>query len=350
MDFQPLVPFKMNKKIKIGFNIFVILIVLGIILYFSLKDDFDEIINYILKMDYKWFAVGFICLILYRVLAGLSSYLVTILNGEKISLLRCIQINFIILFFHGVTPFAGGGQPMEIYYLHNEKISITKSTNIVLQNFIVYQIALILLGTISVLYNYQNKLFTDDSLIKKLVVLGFIINVLVLVITCLFSFCKRINEFICNTGLKFLGKIKIIKNVEETRKKLTEYLNNFHKNAKILKKNKLQVIKIIIINLSALIIQYSIPFAVMNALGIRDLNYIATIVTTTYTMIIGSFIPIPGGTGGLEYGYIYFFSYLISGSVLTASMLIWRLISYYLGMIIGAFCLMVYRKKGTKCV
>jgi len=350
MDFQQLVLFKMHKKIRIGFNILIILIVLGIVLYISLKDNFNQIINCIAKMDYKWFIVGILLLILYRILIGLSSYLVAKLNGEKISLLRCIQINFIILFFHGVTPFAGGGQPMEIYYLHNEKISITKSTNIVLQNFIIYQIALILIGTIAVLYNVHFQLFTDDSLIKKLVILGFTINLLVLLITCLFSFCKRINQFICNTGLNFIGKIKIIKNVEKNREKLTDYLNNFHKNANILKKNKLKVLKIILVNLLALIVQYSIPFTVIYSLGIRDLNYIATIVTTAYTMIIGSFVPIPGGTGGIEYGFIFFFGYLINGSILTASMLIWRLISYYLGIIIGSICLMAYRKKESKCV
>ena len=60
---------------------------------------------------------------------------------------------------------------------------------------------------------------------------------------------------------------------------------------------------------------------------------------------MGSFVPIPGGTGGIEYGYIFFFSYLIKGNILTASMLLWRLISYYLAIIIGGICLMTYRKK-----
>lgn len=350
MDFQQLVLSMMNKKLRIGINILIILIVLVIVLYFSLKDDFNQIINCISKMDIKWFLLGILCLILYRSLVGMSSYLITKVNGEKISLFRFIQINFIILFFHGVTPFAGGGQPMEVYYIHNEKVSITKATNIVLQNFMVYQIALILVGTIAVLYNSQFHLFLDDSLIKRLVILGFIINVLVLVVTALFSFCKPINKFICNTVLNFLGKIRIIKDVEKTRNKLTEYLNNFHKNAKILKNNKLKVFGVVLINLLALTILYSIPYTVISALGIRNLNYIASVVTTAYTMIIGSFVPIPGGTGGLEYGFIFFFGYLINGSILTASMLIWRLISYYFGMILGAICLMVYRKKEPKCV
>jgi len=340
----------MKKNNQIFINICTILIVLGIVLYISLKDNFYEIINCIKKMDYKWFLLGILCLILYRIISAISFYLVSKLNGEKISLSKCIKLNFMILFFNGITPFAGGGQPMTIYYLHKEKISITKSANIVLQNFITYQLALILIGTISVLYNYYFHIFTDDSLIKRLVILGFAVNLLVLVATCLFSFCQKINNFICNTGINFLSKLKIIKEPELIREKLKKYLNNFHKNGKILKKNKLKVCEIILINIISLVLQYSIPIAVLYALGATNLNYIETIVTTAYTMIIGSFVPIPGGTGGLEYGYIFFFGYLINGSILTASMLLWRLISYYLGIIIGAICLITYRKKESKCV
>jgi hypothetical protein len=339
----------MNKKSKIVVNILVILIVLSIVLYFSLKDNFSQIISCICKMDYKWLLLGILFLVMYRSLVGLSSYFITKINGEKISLLRSIQINFIILFFHGVTPFAGGGQPMEVYYLHNEGIDVTKSTNIVLQNFIVYQIALILMGTFAVIINYNFHLFADDSLIKKLVILGFVINLLVLVIICLLSFCKRINQFLCNKVLNFLGKIHIIKDVSLAREKITVYLDNFYKNAKILKKNKLKVVCIILINLLAISSLYSIPFAVIYGMGAKDINILSSIATTAYVMIIGSFIPIPGATGGVEYGFMFFFKYLINGNILTASMLIWRLISYYFGMMIGAVCLMGYRKKESKC-
>lgn len=337
----------MNKKLKIGINVTVILLALGLVLYFSLKDNFSEIVQCIKKMDYRWFILGVIFLILYRVCTGLSSYLVVRLNGERVPLLKCIQINFIILFFHGVTPFAGGGQPMEVYYYHNEKIDLTKSTNIVLQNFMVYQTALILMGLIAVLYNNYFQIFADNSLIKKLVIIGFLIDVLVLLVTFIFSFCKRINQFICNTGINILGKLRIVKDVEKTREKVSGYLTNFHKNATILKQHKLEVVRLVCINILGLLCQYSIAYVVIYGLGYHDLNYFASIVTVAYVMMIGSFVPVPGGTGGLEYGYVYFFGYLISGGVLTASMLMWRLISYYFGIIIGALGLMAYRKKET---
>lgn len=338
-----------NKKINFVINIFIILIVLGGVLYFSLKDDYKTIINAILNMNNYWIMLAIIFFSLYRIFVGLSIYSIAKINGEKVPFLRCVQISFIILFFHGITPFAGGGQPMEIYYLHNEKISITKSTNIVLQNFIVYQISLVFVGILALLYNYYFQIFPSNSLIKKLVILGFVINLLVLVVTYILSFGKKLNKFICNQGLNILNKLRVIKNVDVKRKNLSIYLNNFHKNAKKMKKNKKKMFIIIFINLLSLLSLYIVPYAVSHGLGIHKLSLIDTMVSTAYVMTIGSFVPIPGGTGGIEYGFMFFFGHLIEGSVLNAIMLVWRFITYYLGIIGGAIFLSLYRKRDKEC-
>ena len=63
---------------------------------------------------------------------------------------------------------------------------------------------------------------------------------------------------------------------------------------------------------------------------------IKAIIASAYVMLIGSFVPIPGGTGGLEYGFIAFYGNFITGPVLSALMLIWRVVTYYFGLILGA--------------
>ena len=336
-----------KKKSNFVINILVILIVLCLVLYFSLKDDYLEIINDIINMN-KWCVLGAIlCLVICRVLISVVHYMVINLNGEKVSFTRCLQINFIILFFHGITPFAGGGQPMEVYYLHNEKIPVTKATNITLQNFIVYQISFVLIGLCALLYNSKYHLYGNNHLIKHLVILGFIINILVLVITFFLSFAKRANKYIINKLVEVFYKMKIIKDDKAISKKLNEYLDSFYKNAVVLGHNKLKLFFMILIDFIAVFVLYSMPFFVALGFGVK-LSIIPLVVTTTYVMTIGSFVPIPGGTGGVEYGFIFFFGYLIRGSVVNAIMLIWRFVSYYLGMIFGAIFLSLYRKRENK--
>ena len=337
-----------NKKIKYIFNFLLIAIVLAIVLYFSLKDNYQEIISTIFKMNYLWIFVAILFLIIYRLCASLGHYYIIKANNGKVSYLKCFQINLMILFFHGVTPFAGGGQPMEIYFLHKEGISVTKATNITLQNFIVYQIALILTGLFALIYNRIFNVFPNDNLIKYLVVLGFLINTLVLVVTFILSFGKKTNKFIIEKGIHFLTKIKIIKDEQKVQDKCQKYLQSFHDNAMELKKNKKIVAFTVLINILGLITLYSMPYPILRGMNV-NINILKVVTAIAYVMIIGSFVPIPGGTGGIEYSFIFFFQYLISGSILHAAMLVWRLISYYLGMIFGAIALSLYRKKEKKC-
>ena len=337
-----------NKPLNFLGNIFIILIALIVVLYFSLKDNYHEIINAMTKLHPIWILLGTLFLVIYRIFASVAHYFVIKQNKEHISFLKCLQINFIILFFHGVTPFAGGGQPMEIYYLHKEGIAIPKATNITLQNFIVYQVALVLTGIIALIYNRFLHIFPHNHLINHLVIVGFIINLLVLVVTYILSFGKKVNQFILEKGIRFLAKIKILKDEENVKKKLQIYLTNFHQNAIELKKAKSLVGLYVLFDFLGLCALYSIPYFISLGLGCK-ITLINTIIATAYVMIIGSFVPIPGGTGGIEYGFVFFFRYFIKGSLLNALMLLWRFISYYLGMIIGAITLAFYRKKEKKC-
>ena len=100
-------------------------------------------------------------------------------------------------------------------------------------------------------------------------------------------------------------------------------------------KSKILFINIILINLIALVCLYLVPFALIMGLG-ESINPLVCIVTSAYVMLIGSFVPIPGGSGGLEFGFVRFYGFFIGGAKLSSIMIAWRLITYYLGLIVGA--------------
>ena len=239
-------------------------------------------------------------------------------------------------FFHAVTPFSSGGQPYEIYSLKKSGLKITDATNVSVQSFITYQIALVLLGVIAVICNYKFNLFLENKMLSKLVTLGFIINLLVIVVLFLITFTKRISGFI----LKF----HIFKDKEKIKNNLNKYLKDFNDGAKKIFENKFRFIGLVLLQFISLVSLYLIPFVLFMGIDIY-INPLIVIMTSAYVMLIGSFVPIPGGTGGLEYGFIMFFSTFNSSKVVTAVMLLWRFITYYFGMILGAFVLGL-RKKG----
>ena len=101
-------------------------------------------------------------------------------------------------------------------------------------------------------------------------------------------------------------------------------------------------------NFFGLLLNYLVPIAILYSTGdYFSFGILECVIASAYVLLMGSFIPLPGGTGGLEYGFIAFFSNFLSGSKLTAVMLLWRFVTYYFVMILGAIFLNL-RKKGEK--
>ena len=264
---------------------------------------------------------------------------------KDISFKKIFKIVFITQFFDGITPSSSGGQPYQIYAFKKEKIHLVDATNIAIQNFIVYQIALVLLGLIAVILNKYLNLFNQLGIIKNLIMLGFIINVIVIIGLFSLAFMKKLNKLIIKLIIKLLAKLKIIKNKEKIINNLNESIEQFHEGAKTLLKNKKDFIKTILYNFIALLLLYSIPVIIIFGLGdYQSMNVLESIISSAHVMLIGTFIPIPGATGGLEYAFTQFYGVFITGTTLTLVMLLWRSLTYYLGVIIGGI-LLNFRKK-----
>lgn len=323
-----------------------VIIITIIILYLALKDNFQEKIEYLFSFDPKWLFLAFALIIAYWFLKGLVLYYCIIRFDKNYNFKKAFKLMITTQFFHAITPFAAGGQPYQVYKLKKEGLTLGESTNVIIQDFIVYQIALVILGIIAIISNYIFDIFPSDSLLKKLVTIGFIINALVIIVLFIVAFSTKWNKKLIDGTIKLLHKIKIIKDKDKFLNKTEDFIQKFHQSAKILMQSKLHFIKIIFLNFMALLGLYLIPFTLMMGLGIY-LNPVLTIITSAYVMLIGSMVPIPGGTGGLEYSFIAFFKNFITGPELSIIMIVWRLVTYYFGIIVGGICLNI-RPKGVK--
>ena len=74
---------KKNNKTKYILNMIIMFIVIFIILYFTLKDDFNEVMTNIKKMNIFYLLIGIILMVLYRFFLGISMYIVAKCNKQK---------------------------------------------------------------------------------------------------------------------------------------------------------------------------------------------------------------------------------------------------------------------------
>ena len=323
---------------------FILLLVTLLVLYLVLKDNFSKIMGLLLSMKLGYLLLAVIFIFLYWVFKSIVMYIVARHYSKSIKGFNIFKQIVITQFFNGITPFSTGGQPMQIYMLKKSNISLAKSTNIVMQDFMMYQVALVLYGIFAVVANYRFGFFESVPLLRRLVFLGFLVNTLVCLMVVILCFSKKTSKKIFDLCFKILSKIKFIKNPNEVREKWNNRLLEFQESADLFMRNKSLFLKGTILNILALTSYYIIPFFII--LGMRDttnMSVLNVIVSSAYTLVIGSFVPIPGGTGGIEYGFLKFFGNVNTGSTLSAMLLMWRFITYYLGMIIGGVMFSFYR-------
>ncbi len=311
-------------------TIFLLLITI-IVLYVILKDDFNGIVEAMSNIDIKYIFVAILFYFLSISIKGFANYLI-INNKEKISLKEAIKHNCIAHFFNGVTPFSTGGQPMEIYMNTEHGFTIAQATNQTVQSFIFYQIALVICGLFAVIYNSIFNLFPEVKLLKHLVMLGFAINILVAIILLLISSSKRVTTKISDLVIKILELFKIKHNKKEIHEKFNDYYEGFRE----IKKRKYLTVVGISLNIASLLCLYLVPLFILYSMGdFYSLSAVDTLTSSAYVYVIGAFVPIPGASGGMEYGFTQFFGNFISLGKLSATVIIWRFITYYLGLIIG---------------
>ena len=331
-------------------NSLILLLITAVVVFFVIKDDFNDIVNALSKANIIFIIIGMTFSVLYWLFKSLALHNIVREYREKIKLKQIFKQITITQFFNGVTPFASGGQPMQIYMLGKSGIKFTHSTNIIVQDFILYQMALITHGVIAVLLNMKFGLVETNPLLTTLTIVGFTINTLVGLGLLFVSFSTKFNRFVVNNVIGLFSKMKLVKNKEKTINSWKLKLKEFNESAVLLREKKSLIVKGYIYNIIGLACYYLTPLFVIYALGFgSSVTVMAVYACCAYVSIIGAFVPLPGGSGGIEGSFLEFFGHFMVPSTTKAVLLLWRSITYYLAMIVGAITFNTFKGVKEEC-
>ena len=184
-----------SKKNLRNFILFIALILITLGILFK-DQSIIEILDIIKNVDIKYILIAILCMIIYIVLEAINFGRTLKVFGEKSSLLKNIKYAFIGFFFSSITPAASGGQPMQIYYMHKENLTVANSTLALLINLTSMQITTIGFGLISVIFNHQ---YLRTPLII-LFIIGITLNMSALALLLISIFSKKL-FYGCQTAL-----------------------------------------------------------------------------------------------------------------------------------------------------
>lgn len=197
-----------SSKKKYVFNILLILTVTIIAMYFSLKDNFGEIVDAIQGMSFGALILIASWGLLINVVVGVAYFLLGKQYKKGYSLLGGIIVAFVGTFFAGVTPSSTGGQFGQVYVLKKQGISYSDGLSLLWADFIIYQTTMMIYVTILFVLRFTN--YVDLNAWIWLVALGYLVNVVVIVALYTMALFPKLYVWLSQKLVKILGKLHIV--------------------------------------------------------------------------------------------------------------------------------------------
>ena len=332
------------KKNKLTVYLVIVIILFAGVLYFSLRNDYRDILNTLKDVNILFLLIGVFFMFLSKYFLGETLYFLAKKEKKDIKMKDMALIELIYPFFAGITPSALGGESFEIFYMRDCGIPIGKGSNIAIQKFITYQISLLLINTVAVILNLFMRVVPFNSFIFSFVVINFIINGILLGFFFLVAYNRKFNHFIMKKGLQIGHKLHLVRNIEKTREKLDSYLKNFDEGVEKLRKDKKLFFKVIGIQMLSFLFYMLAAYPVAVSMGITNISAIKMFILATYVKMLSLIFITPGNSGAAEYNFLYLFTGFITESEIMAFMLIWRFVTYYIPLIFGGLLAIVWKK------
>lgn len=329
------------KKNK--YNLILLALLTFVILFFVLKDDFNNILSALFNIKYYYILLILFIIFVSDLIKALVLYNSCKANEIKYEYLECLKLVVVSHFFDGITPFASGGQAYQILKLKSKDINYSKGIGLIFYNFTIFHFSFLILSILSVVLNNIFNFFVLPTMLNRVLILGLIINLIIGLISGLIFFKKKNNLKFIYKVLGFLVKIKVIR--KEKYEKFVKYVDSLVRSLSNVEKNWFSICKILLLNFLFLICFYSVPYFVFLALGVHDINIFLSLLLYFHVALISTYVPMPGAMVGFEYAFLYLFGLYITGPILKAGMLLWRFLTYYLLMIVGLILFLINKKE-----
>jgi len=330
---------------KIKKNVILLLIIGFLILALVLKDDFYGIIDVLLNANKGYIVIGIMIFIIGDLFKSIS--ITNIIKEQKKEykykngFLLVLETNF----FNGITPFSLGGQPFQLYTLKKKnKIDYVTGANVLFKDFYTYQMALVILSTICLCLGYRYSVLIFSNGMKQLILIGFAVNFIISLFLIYLPYSKKNGKVIVTGFITFLTKLKLVKNKDEKISEINDYISNFKTQINKIIVNPKLIFSSILLNIIKLISLGVVTYFCFRSVD-SNVPLLSSLVISILIITMASFVPIPGASGGMEFGFITLFSYYVIDAKLSATMLIWRFLTYYLPIIYGAIITVIEGRK-----
>jgi len=148
-------------------------------------------------------------------------------------------------------------------------------------------------------------------------------------------FLKKALTGVVNFIIGGLAKIRIVKNPDARCKSAGIEIEKFSMLFRQMSKNKPMLLKLSLITVVQLTANFLIGNIIYLSFGLSGADTLTLLACQAFVAMISSFAPTPGAIGAAEGSFALFFSLFFPNKLVSLAVVLWRLITFYLPIIIG---------------
>jgi glycosyltransferase 2 family protein len=333
---------KLTKtKISIFVSIALSLSIIVVILYFTID---TQTISYLSKLSFRaefffYFGIAMLLGVLYWVIWGARLKVLSKAVDPKvhISLWEATKIVIANQFLAGITPSSAGGEPVRIYLLNKDGLTMGGATAAVLGERLIDAIFLLLLVPFG-FFIFKDRI--SVQLISYGLTIGVIVFTAGIVLFALaLKYPQKTKSLLCSISEKISRLSKKKERSTAFVDRIACEVDNFHNNMVFFltggKKEFLTAGGLTVLMWS---VGFMIPSMILLALGLPP-YFVESYAAQALLMIIVLLPTTPGSSGVAELGMAALYGVLLGASnqyLLGVFVLLFRFISFHMNMICGA--------------
>lgn len=308
------------------------------------KNNINMILQNLKEVNVLFIVLACFFMILYIACEGINIRRILKTLNDKITYLSSFKYASVGFFFSAITPSASGGDPMQLYFMKKDNLSLSHSALALLVELTSFELVCCVLSVFGYFYNF-NVMSNHIGKLKYLVILGIVLNVLYITLLLVMIFSKRLALKLERFVVKILELIHY-KKLDFFKEKMSKQIDEYHNCSLYIKKNKSLLVKVILTTLVELILYHSIPYCIYLAFGLGKYDVLTFVSLSALMYTSVAFLPLPGAMGASEGSFVVLYKMLFPLSLLSSAMLMSRAVSYYIFVIFtGVFIIVSVIKR-----
>ncbi|MDR1665008.1 MAG: flippase-like domain-containing protein [Clostridiales bacterium] len=285
-------------------------------------------------MDFFWLAATVACVFLFWLTDGIILHLYIKTKYKEHRFVSTFKTTAIGFLYNCLTPFASGGQPMQVYDMAKGGVDAGDAASYITVKSIVYQICLTVFAVVSAIFTLR---FFNENIPHFIwfFAVGIAVNAAFVAAAFVIIVNKAAATKLGMFFLKILVRLRIVKNKEKAVDSLNKHISLFNESFQAIYQKKWLLASSFLVTLIQLALYYSLPYFIYRGFHLSGGAFGLMVSAQAILTLITAFFPMPGSSGAVETGFYFFFEMFFAYDAIMPAMIIWRMLTYYLCIIGG---------------